>query len=183
MQAAIHSGVDRTQNGRFLEQLRYSIIASQLLIEQSRPVHHRAHSNPNGHLPHHVDPQSFQGTAVSPKGATISGLSSFVVAWAFHSIRNQVVESSWSQGTKLGYITLLLLTVATALFGYFWRKRTQRIHHDAIDSMSTLVAESHVFDELISTSLTLIQEIEVVARGYELYVNSKNVILLPPYGI
>ena len=65
----------------------------------------------------------------------------------------------------------LVLFLAIGLLSYAWRKRSRNIRLDTLDKVSTLVAELQTFDGVANTALTLVQEVEVVARGYRVYVS------------
>ena len=69
--------------------------------------------------------------------------------------------------------TLFWVNCALVLgfYSYTWRYRSQQLRRNVIDAVSSLIAEAHTLDGLTTTAVTLIQEIEVVARGYEMYVH------------
>ena len=65
-------------------------------------------------------------------------------------------------------VLMLIYVLFVVIRSYTWRSRSKRLRRDVIDAVSAMVAESHTFDEVTSTALSLVQEIEVVARGYEM---------------
>ncbi len=91
-----------------------------------------------------------------------------MVAWGFHGIRSSTKDSLISQFTRACTVLMLVYVLFVVLRSYTWRSRSKRLRRDVIDAVSALVAESQASDELTSTALSLIQEIEVVARGYEM---------------
>lgn len=146
------------------------IIASQLLVEPSRPARQKT-DKPC----HDVDPtfgtkQISDFDALTIPGVLATALSSFLVAWAFHWLRSSTTDSARTLSTKILAVLVLIGVIALAFCSYIWRHRSQRLRRNVLDAVSSLIAESHTLDGLTSTALTLIQEIEVVARGYEMYV-------------
>jgi hypothetical protein len=168
VQSTIKTGITKGEHERFLEQFRYLIIASQLLVEQSRPARRKT----NESLPEvdHVFPsqQRSDFDALTIHGVLATAVSSFLVAWAFHWVRSSTTDSARTLSTKILSILLLVCGLVLGFCSYAWRYRSQRLRRNVIDAVSSLIAESHTLDGLISTALTLVQEIEVVARGYEM---------------
>lgn len=69
---------------------------------------------------------------------------------------------------KILAVLFLIIVLVVGFRSYMWRYRSQRLRRDVIDAVSSLISESHTLDGLTSTAVTLIQEIEVVASGYEM---------------
>jgi hypothetical protein len=65
-------------------------------------------------------------------------------------------------------ITLIAIAVV-GIHGYARRKALQRVRHEAMDALSNLLSHYHRFDHRARSALSLIQEIEVVSRGYDMY--------------
>jgi Mysoin-binding motif of peroxisomes len=68
-------------------------------------------------------------------------------------------------------VLVLICALVLGFYSYTWRYRSQQLRRNVIDAVSSLIAESHTLDGLTTAAVTLIQEIEVVARGYEMYVH------------
>jgi hypothetical protein len=94
-----------------------------------------------------------------------------MVAWTFHWVRSSTTDSGRTLTTKILVVLVLICALVLGFYSYTWRYRSQHLRRNVIDAVSSLIAESHTLDGLTTTAVTLIQEIEVVARGYEMYVH------------
>ena len=171
VQSTIKTGITKGEHERFLEQFRYLIIASQLLVEESKPARRKTNKSS-----HDVDPvfriqKRPDFDALNLHGVLATAVSSFLVAWGLHWVRSSTTDSARSLSTKILLVLSLVCALVLGFCSYTWRYRSQRLRRSVIDAVSSLIAESHALDGLTSTALTLIQEIEVVARGYEMYVD------------
>lgn len=77
-------------------------------------------------------------------------------------------EGGFSKGRLLVavFATAVGLTFA---YAHATRKWLQHLRHRAINTASVLVANLQTFDTASSSALMLIQEVELVSRGYRLY--------------
>jgi hypothetical protein len=168
IQSTIKTGITKGEHERFLEQFRYLIIASQLLVEQSRPA--RGKTNHSLRQVDHVfrTQQKSDSDALTIHGVIATAISSFLIAWAFHWVRSSATQSARTLWMKIFAVLFLIIALVVGFRSYMWRYRSQRLRRDVIDAVSSLISESHTLDGLTSTAVTLIQEIEVVARGYEM---------------
>lgn len=64
-------------------------------------------------------------------------------------------------------ITILLVAI-TACLRYFRRRKLQSLRDQAVEVAASYVSASRSFDAVASTTVALIQEVELVARGYRL---------------
>jgi hypothetical protein len=163
----VETGLSRTEDERFLEHFRYLIIASQLLSEQSRP----GSFNPLAHMRSpEVLPNDVLASTTSLEGAIVAVAISFAVVWVIHwstHIRSSSLTSSWVRGC------LAVLFVAFGLvlvYIYSLRNISRRTHRSTTNAISSFVDHAHTFDGVTSTSLKLIQEVEIVARGYDIAI-------------
>ncbi|KAM0437729.1 hypothetical protein ACHAPT_002094 [Fusarium lateritium] len=156
--AAVAASIDRADNAKFLEQFRYTIIASQLLSGHSGLGQHPL--NPNGmNEPSHDEAKSL----LSTEGI----LASILAALAIAVILSWVVESGV---TRKRLIFLLILCAAAILLGQVYMRR-QWLRYRRSQSLSEITAfieHSHAFDSASGAALSLIQEVELVSRGYRL---------------
>jgi hypothetical protein len=165
IQCIIETGLSRTEDERFVEHFRYLIIASQLLSEQSRP----GSFNPSAQPDHpNVRPDDILVGTTSLEGAIVAVAISFAVVWVIHwstHIRSSSLTSSWVRGC----LAVLFVTFGLALvYIYSLRNTSRRTHRSTTNATSSFVDHAHTFDGVTSTSLKLIQEVEIVARGYEI---------------
>ena len=137
-------------------------------MEDSKPARHAANGSPHeaGVVHSHQSKRDFD--ILSIYGVLATAISSFLVAWALHWVRSSATRSARIFSTKIILVLFLGSALVSGFYGYMWRYRSQRLRRNVIDAVSSLIADSHALDRLTSTALTLIQEIEVVARGYEL---------------
>ncbi len=162
----MNSRLGRAENERFLEQFRYTIIASQLLNEHANPTYYnptdttqQAASNPGS-------PISTQRIHVSFQGTIITAISAFAFVWVLHWAR--VGRSpGWNKGRLLLVLTLVAAT-ATLLYAYARRRWLQSLRHQAVQRATLLVSNAQIFDASAFAAASLIQEVELVSRGYRM---------------
>ena len=70
-------------------------------------------------------------------------------------------------------MVLVLAAVATAVYTYMRRQWLQYLRQEAVEGASALVTNLQAFEASTSSALALIQEVELVSRGYRLYVPSQ----------
>lgn len=148
------TSIQPTSSEQILEKFRYIIVASQLLTDEAPP-------RPVDHVEKEQDETLL-------RGAIATAVLSFLAAWLLHwsmSKRGSVrsvsrVESSthWLAAICFGAAVLLLLR----------RQYSRYIQKSSASSLTRLVNESHTFDSTANRTLRFIQEVECVARGYEL---------------
>ena len=161
----IDTGLSRTEDERFVEHFRYLIIASQLLSEQSVPG--------SFDLLAHMSSASAQlanslGTTTSLEGATLAVAISFIVVWVIHwstRIRSSSFASLW---VRRCFAVLSMTFGLGLIYIYSLRNASRRTHRSTTNATSGFVDHAHTFDGVTSTSLKLIQEVEIVARGYDI---------------
>lgn len=148
--------VANSSGDQFLERFRYSIVASQLLSEDSKS------------RPHSSVPRDAQALPLSVRGAASATLLSFASAWLLHWLQQRLrdpVPISWSEiclDVLSGVcIMSLILFVARRQYRKFARQA-------AALACSRLVGESQKFDDSVGQVIRFIQEVEVVAKGYEI---------------
>ncbi|KAK7427670.1 hypothetical protein QQZ08_005776 [Neonectria magnoliae] len=156
--AAVAASIDRADNAKFLEQFRYTIIASQLLNGHSAIAQHplSAHS---GVTPTNDENQSL----LSTEGI----LASILAALAVAVISSWVVESGI---TRKRLVFFIFLCVAGILLGQIYMRR-QWLRYRRSQSLSEITAfieNSHSQDSTSGAALSLIQEVELVSRGYRI---------------
>lgn len=163
MQAAVAASLDRGDTARFLEQFRYIIVASQLL---------------NGHsLLGSAQPPA----AAFPDTATSTDNSLLSVEGIFASVLGALgvaIVLSWILGKAPAYVTtkrlvfLAVILVAAVLVGkvYMRRQWLRYRREQSLTEITTFVSQSQDFDSAAGAALALIQEVELVSRGYRMFV-------------
>lgn len=144
------SRTSRAQDERFLEQFRYTIIASQLLDDHAKPQRDK------------IDIPDIAGSSWTLTGVLISATISFSLAWAVHFVRSRAFISS----AQVAFLLLASLLLITILGTYGRRQYVQHIRRAATNKLSVFLDASHTCDDAIGAAFKFIQEVEVVARGY-----------------
>jgi hypothetical protein len=155
-QTALSSQLARADNQHFLERFRYSIVASQLLAHQPHNAALELDAQARAPLP---APFSLQGAGLT---ATVA----FVVAYM----------TNWARcGTTLRTLTarvLLVLAVfvgsATMAYSYLQRQWLHFLRRTILSECGRLLAAAQSLDACIAATLTHVQEVELVSRGYKL---------------
>jgi hypothetical protein len=160
-QKAVNSRLGRADNERFLEHFRYLVVASQLLggqdgLRTAGLPSFAAHGGPG--------PQEFKVATISLTGAALTGTTTFLLVWLVHWCRRQPVFSK----SRWLLVALVFAAVATAVYGYTRRQWLQYLRQEAVEGASAVVANLQAFEASTSSALALIQEVELVSRGYRL---------------
>ncbi|KAK5958253.1 hypothetical protein OHC33_000095 [Knufia fluminis] len=140
---------------QILEQFRYIIVASQLLSDEGPP-------RPIEHEPREGDKSLLYG-------AVATAVLSFVAAWILHwlRLRRSTIIRSLSWVELCTYCTAAFCLGAAILLSSR-RQYSKYVQKLAATSLTRLVNDSHTFDMAAGKTLRFIQEVELVARGYEL---------------
>lgn len=157
----VAASIDRADNAKFLEQFRYTIIASQLLSGHSGLGQHQLSADV-GVAPVNDEDQSI----VSTEGIIASVLAALAVA----VILSWVVENGV---TRKRLVFLVLLGAASILLGQVHMRR-QWLRYRRSQSLSEItkfIENSHSHDSASGAALSLIQEVELVSRGYRMSVH------------
>lgn len=159
---AVNSRLGRVDNQRFIEHFRYLIVASQLLSQQgglrTAAVPHFV-SNDRPHQ------QDFTVATTSLTGAGLTASTAFVLVWLIHWSRSR--GSGFSKSRFL-LVLIVFAAVATTCYAYVRRQWLQYLRQQAVEAASTLVTNLQAFETSTSSAIALIQEVELVSRGYRL---------------
>ncbi|KAF2253106.1 hypothetical protein BU26DRAFT_449615 [Trematosphaeria pertusa] len=159
---AVNSRLGRADNQRFLEHFRYLIVASQLLSEQGGL---RATALPSFAADERAGPQQFHVATISLTGAVLTGATAFVLVWLIHWSRSR--GSGFSRG-RFVVVVAVFCAVAAAFYAYIRRQWLQYLRQQAVEGAAALVTNLQAFEASTSSALALIQEVELVSRGYRL---------------
>lgn len=152
------SGAD---NERFLEHFRYIIIASQLLNDHVGPSSSLATPIGGNTLS-----SSFAGISVSTNGAIVVASLSFAFALLVHWARGGSKAEFHIE--RLSILLSVTAIIALVSYAYATRKWMQFLRRQAIDAASALVVTAQALESSSSSVFTMIQEVELVARGYSM---------------
>ncbi|EGD99067.1 hypothetical protein TESG_06424 [Trichophyton tonsurans CBS 112818] len=162
--AAISARIGKTDNERFREQFGYTIIASQLLSEPSAPSY-TSLSNLLSHPVQSDDDKAASRAAVfGVRGAVFTAVASFSVVLLLHWARS-IHRIGWNVGRVL-LLGVLLATIVAAFYVFAKRQWLRYLRSQAIETATACVGNAQTLDSAASASVVLIQEVELVSRGY-----------------
>lgn len=163
---AVHSRLGRTENALFLEQFRYIIVASQLLNEHSNSKTYRRQTLPaptGDRSPHLRNDPNFIASTI---GLSLTGATAFVLAWSVRLLQSRAVVSY--DPSHIFLFALAVFAIMVTLYYYLRRQWLHYLRIQAIESASSLTINAQHFDAVASAGITLIQEVELVSRGYNI---------------
>ncbi|KAG7292507.1 hypothetical protein NEMBOFW57_002542 [Staphylotrichum longicolle] len=159
---AVVSRIDRADNLKFIEQFRYTIVASQLLSGHSIAA---TQQNPLSRPKE--TPETSQNVAVpTSTGLLATAAAALVVAW----VVRWIYSGGYAHLTKkrVSFSALLLVAVAAVSQAYIRQQWLRYLRNQALCEVTTFVSRSQDFDSASSAALSLVQEVELVSRGYRL---------------
>ena len=167
-QRTVDARLSRRENSGFLEQFRYIIVASQLLNGHINVSHYDRYQNANNDFlkddkvsifgPNYVRARYWVGSG----GFVVA--TSLILSWVF---RGNSGTGAFSKGRAVIAIVITVV-VGIFLFTRTRRKWLRSLRMKAVEFAATFVENSQTFDILASNAVTLIQEVELVSRGYRL---------------
>ena len=160
LQKAVASRIDRADNHKFIEQFRYTIVASQLLSGHSITGQHPYSSQQKD------TPESQDVAAPTSTGLLVTAAAALVVAW----VVRWVYTGGYVHLTKkrVGFTAIMLVAVASVSHVYIRQQWLRYLKNQALAEVKSFVAKSQDFDSASSAALSLIQEVELVSRGYRM---------------
>ena len=165
--SAIHGRLGWTKNLNFLEQFRYIIVASQLLSEHTKPFAYKRQAlpSPRGEWP--LKSEHDKGFKPGPVGLAITGITA--VGLAYFIKRLQGVKLSDYSTTTLGIVTVLCIFLMINLYYYSRRQWLHYLRLRSMENATSLTTNAQNFEAAATAAFTLIQEVELVSRGYNMY--------------
>ena len=116
----------------------------------------------------HNVPTDSRPTSHGLHGAAYTTLAAFCAVALLHWARTWS-KGRWDIGKNL--VLIILLTVVAVSFYIFAKRQWLRdLRHQAVDVATVLVGNAQSVDATASASVVLIQEVELVSRGYRLFV-------------
>lgn len=158
---AAAASIDGADNARFLEKFRYTIVASQLLsghsvLGQNNPVLEPPSLNDKQDAD---SPYSTEGTLACVVGALVLAL---VLSW--------VLSGGPPFLSRKRLAVLLILIPASVLIGQVLMRRQwlRYQRRQSLSEVSSFVYNAQEFDGASAAALALVQEVELVSRGYRM---------------
>jgi Mysoin-binding motif of peroxisomes len=165
LQQAVNSRLHRAENEQFLEHFRYTIVASNLLDEHpgyARPVNLPAQAPPQ--------PEEYSLASWTVNGVAVTTTLPFTIAWLIHwAVSARSGEIGWS---RLMVLIVALIASMSFLYVYARKQRLHTLRQNAVKSLTALTTNFEALEVSSSAALTMIQEVELVSRGYRLSVSS-----------
>ncbi|KAK5172349.1 uncharacterized protein LTR77_003988 [Saxophila tyrrhenica] len=162
---ALNSRLGRADNARFLEHFRYIIVASQLLNEYldqgALPP-----SLPNHGLDGTAEGSAMPSVATSLYGATGTAIVAFALVYLIHWARSS--RDGALSTSRIALVLAIFLVTAFVGYGYVRRQWLKFLRRQAVAEITTLTANWQAFEVSASSALSLIQEVELVSKGYRL---------------
>lgn len=168
LQTALHSRLGWTENALFLEQFRYIIVASQLLNEHSNHKSYRRQAYP---VPQGTGASQWrqdQTFIPSRLGLSLTGVTAFILAWSVRWLQSRATVQH--DPLQICLLSSAILVIALTLYYYFRRQWLHYLRIQAIEGASSLITNAQEFDAAVSAGITFVQEVELVSRGYKMWV-------------
>ncbi|KKA26709.1 hypothetical protein TD95_004743 [Thielaviopsis punctulata] len=161
---AVTSHFDRADSAKFLEKFRYTIVASQLLsghsiLGQSIPYVPKPLSDASAEGNSSFDDPLITAS-IGPVIATVA--IAFLITWIASG-----GAGSLTRGRIILYVVLIAVVAVVAPV-YFKRQFLLLRRDQALSQVSSFVAQAQNFDSASGAAIALIQEVELVSRGYRL---------------
>ncbi|TLD25803.1 hypothetical protein E2P81_ATG09460 [Venturia nashicola] len=161
---AVNSRLDRADNVKFMEHFRYILVASQLLHEQFGTCNGKRMSSAPSLGGSGAQLEEFGATATTVTGALLTATTSFATVWLIHWSKAQ---PEFNKGRTLVVICGFLI-LAILLYSYARRQWLHYLRQNAVMAASNLITNLKAIDASTSAGLSLVQEVELVSRGYRL---------------
>lgn len=164
MQDAVSSTIHKKENEQFLDLFRYRIVTSNLLREHVAVGGARGHSI-------HVQEVDLLSSKPDHKAWSIEGVwvvvaATGVVSWMLKW--SLLANSIWTGISKFLLVTVVVFIARELILAHARRQRLQYLRQEAIKTVNDAVTNFDAFDKSSAASITLIQEVEAVSRGYHL---------------
>ena len=154
-----------SENARFLEQLRFTIVGSQLLSDRAAVTGYRP-SVPEATLT--VGPPIIkeEGVSYTASGLLATLSAAFITVWSLDWARPS--KNGQAASWRLAVVLTLLAAATIVLYILIKRQYTRYLRSTTLEAISALISNAQSFNTAAATASTLIQEVEIVSRGYRI---------------
>ena len=163
--SAVNSRLGRADNARFLEHFRYIIVASQLLNEYldqgALPP-----TAPDRGVDGASDSSTMTSVTTSLYGATATAVVAFALVYLIHWARNG--RDGSINMSRFALVLVIFIITALIGYGYIRRQWLKFLRRSAVVQVTALTANWQAFEVSASSALSLVQEVELVSKGYRL---------------
>ncbi|KAH6709658.1 Mysoin-binding motif of peroxisomes-domain-containing protein [Leptodontidium sp. MPI-SDFR-AT-0119] len=161
---AVNSRLGRADNARFLERFRYIIVASQLLNAHSYLGQAIQGQSRDAVVP---TPDAPQIGAISIAGAAVTASVAFALVWLIHWTRGD--GTSTGRG-RIAVFLVVIILLSMVSYAYMRRQWLQYLRQQSLAEMSDFSTKAQGLDSVVAGALTLVQEVELVSRGYRISI-------------
>lgn len=99
-------------------------------------------------------------------GATVTSLVAFALAWLVNWTRGG--GSSVAGKGRIAVFLAVMIMFSVVAYAYIRRQWLQYLRQQALAEISEFVAKAQELDTAVAGALTLVQEVELVSRGYRM---------------
>jgi len=100
-------------------------------------------------------------------GVSVTAAFAFALTWLIHWTRG---SGNYISGKGRITVSMVILgSLALLFYAYMRRQWLQYLRKESISETTDFVAKAQDFDHVIAAALTLVQEVELVSRGYRVY--------------
>jgi hypothetical protein len=138
-------------------------VASQLLSTHSY-LGQGGHGQSPG--PSFTPPNAPQLGSFTLAGAGVTALSAFALTWFIHWTRGG--GNSLSGMGRMVVFLVILVLFAVISYAYMRRQWLQYLRQQCLAETSEFITNAQNFDNAAAGALTLVQEVELVSRGYRM---------------
>lgn len=153
-------------NARFIEHFRYIIVASQLLNEYLDQGALPPPSYPSHAVDGASDSATLPSVTTSLYGTAVTAIVAFALVYLIHwarSSRGGVVSKS-----RVALVLVVCVLAAFVGYAYVRRQWLKLLRRNAVNEVTALTANWQSLEVSASSALSLIQEVELVSKGYRL---------------
>ncbi|EME79277.1 uncharacterized protein MYCFIDRAFT_50883 [Pseudocercospora fijiensis CIRAD86] len=164
--SAVNSRLGASDNAKFLEHFRYTIVASQLLNEY---LDHGSLNPVSTPLLPSLGVEGTSDVLEEPRDNAnlVGALSAAALAFAL------VLLIDWLRARRMSKSKVLLVLTALAIaafiaYAYLRRQWLQSLRRQVVQTATRLTTNWQAYELSSSSALSLIQEVELVSKGYRL---------------
>ncbi|EGX52848.1 hypothetical protein TWF173_009780 [Orbilia oligospora] len=177
MSGGLKSRLAAGENLQFVERFRYILVASQLLNEQASVANYDGRDISSLPTPSTAVPPADNNpfTVITwfgspgPRFYAYTAASIIILSILISYLSRGGSERKLAFGKSRAAISLMLsMVLALLVFAHLRRKKLRHLRTDAISAAEQFVENCQMFDVVVGNAITLIQEIELVSRGYRL---------------
>lgn len=111
-------------------------------------------------------PEAPQLGAITLAGAAVTASVAFALAWLIHWAKNHGNPSAGKGRTAVSLVVIMLL--AAVSYAYMRRQWLQYVRQQSVAEVSNFAAKAQGLDLTVAAAMTLVQEVELVSRGYRM---------------